>query len=394
MNASNTTYGIYSEVKGVGTSGDAYAGYFKALKYNAVQPTNMYGLYVKAEQGDNTYGIYVDADAGCGLYVADGMTHLSEFLSQEGGATFNASGVDVDFTISSDDKTRMFFVNGNTNQVSINSYSTSAPVVGDTDRDFKHDSPFTVRGDDLGTADGDTTGLITLGHENGNSSYLEIFGVRDTAGSTWQSSGLRIQHVTDATGQGYIEFNGEAGDYGLALGTGVGSSAYQNQIGLKIDRYGHVTKPLQPAFHAFQNNIDSNISQNTNHTVIFNAERFDQNSDYNTTTGVFTAPVTGKYLFGATLRMGNIPTVTWYIWLKFVSSNRTYWHALQRISQMDLSAEWDYWMAEGTSLIDMDANDTCKVQVYIAYAGANTVDIQGYSTTSDMQTKFWGYLAA
>lgn len=65
---------------------------------------------------------------------------------------------------------------------------------------------------------------------------------------------------------------------------------------------GRLTSPTQPSFMATLTNATSNVTgDNTVYTVIFNSEAFDQAANYDNTTGVFTAPVTGKYLFAASV---------------------------------------------------------------------------------------------
>jgi hypothetical protein len=60
---------------------------------------------------------------------------------------------------------------------------------------------------------------------------------------------------------------------------------------MRIDSNGYVTKPYQPAFHAVR------TAGNVSSTGIFicNTVTFNDGNNYNSSTGRFTAPVTGRY---------------------------------------------------------------------------------------------------
>lgn len=76
----------------------------------------------------------------------------------------------------------------------------------------------------------------------GNVSYLNILTVRTSAGSDWTTAGTRLQAKTDATWQGYIQFNGTNNNYGISFGTGsstVSPDAVTERM--KIEQGGAVT---------------------------------------------------------------------------------------------------------------------------------------------------------
>jgi hypothetical protein len=81
---------------------------------------------------------------------------------------------------------------------------------------------------------------------------------------------------------------------------GVGGGA------LTINSSGYVTLPAQPSFYIVSNGGQTDYT--TNDVIIFNTARHNTGGHYNTSTGRFTAPVAGRYLF--TLNVYAYPNYT------------------------------------------------------------------------------------
>ena len=202
----------------------------------------------------------------------------------------------------------------------------------------------------------------------------------------------RVGLVTVGTGQTEdrkILFDGNAQDYHIGLDDsaddlviGLGSTLGTTSH-IVIDEAGHVTKPLQPAFMANKSASGQTPSANTATTVVFENEVFDNNADYNTSNSTFTAPVTGRYWFHTRIRVDEVGGGTGIYSVRLVASNRTIHN-----TQVDLSDYLDGTMNRMTftctGLLDMDASDTCKVQVY---------EDSGYEIEDEVEeTFFMGYL--
>ena len=156
---------------------------------------------------------------------------------------------------------------------------------------------------------------------------------------------------------------------------------------MTIDSTGAVTMPAQPAFLAYVNTAQDNISVGTTHTIKFSGERFDNNADFNAGTYTFTAPVTGKYQFNAFVRADNIDQAASYYHLGLRTSNQDY---LYIRGQNEFAGDTNYAMLAAISVLaDMDAGDTAYLDVYQA-GGTAQVDIQ----TSASSSSFSGYLVA
>ena len=89
------------------------------------------------------------------------------------------------------------------------------------------------------------------------------------------------------------------------------------------DANGHVIFPSQSAFLARPTSTQDNLSINSNTTIAFGTEVFDQNADFASNT--FTAPVTGKYLLSASFNMTNQDSAAYHRY-DIVTSNRNYLH--------------------------------------------------------------------
>lgn len=110
-------------------------------------------------------------------------------------------------------------------------------------------------------------------------------------------------------------------------------------------------------------------------------EIYDRGSNFNTN-GTFTAPVTGLYMIGASIRIQQISTDMTEVDIRLVTSNRTYNYTSVG---GDATAD-DFHLAESV-LADMDADDTFTVTALLSN-GAKAADILGATTT----TRMWGYL--
>ena len=151
--------------------------------------------------------------------------------------------------------------------------------------------------------------------------------------------------------------------------------------GLLIDAAGIVTKPLQPAFSAIVSTTITNVTgDSTAYTVIFNSEEFDTNGDFDTSTGLFTAPVAGVYSFTAGVAMFGITSSHTSDDI-FIKDNTDNWYGnKQNLYATATAAGYRYITLAATFY--MAASDTAGVELRI-YNGAQVVDVlgQSYPTT-------------
>ena len=128
-------------------------------------------------------------------------------------------------------------------------------------------SPFANAGREIVDLFGSTDSVVVLRNPSGNT-YLQRFGTE-------------------------CYLNNQTGNTFLATGQSVVFQAGGNER-MRIDSAGRVTKPNQPAFHAYPS-VAASVVVNTAFPV--NVAPENQGNCYNTSTYRFTAPVTGRYLF-------------------------------------------------------------------------------------------------
>jgi hypothetical protein len=81
-----------------------------------------------------------------------------------------------------------------------------------------------VAGGVVGSSAGSSAEMFRAEWNNGNVSTLRLLQVRNSTGTNWETTTTRLQQFTDATPQGFIEFNPAGLNYGVALGTTNGSN--------------------------------------------------------------------------------------------------------------------------------------------------------------------------
>ena len=150
--------------------------------------------------------------------------------------------------------------------------------------------------------------------------------------------------------------------------------------------------PLIPAFLAYVTNNVLNVTGDaTDYTIIFNGTVFNVGSNFNTSTGTFTAPVTGRYQLNATVAFGNIAAshTTGYCYI--ATSNRSYIMILGNPGAMK-SGDGNnevYW--SGSTLADMDAGDTATVHLIVS-GSSKTIALASGGGPASITTFFSGVL--
>ena len=183
-----------------------------------------------------------------------------------------------------------------------------------------------------------------------------------------------------------IVFDGNAQDYHIGLDDSADTlvigkgSALGTTTSMSFDENGIITKPLQPASNAIVASAFT-IPINTNHDVVFGTERYDQNADFNTSNGQFTAPVDGKYLITTNLYLYNyLDTDASYYYLTLSTSNETV--DVLFFTNTFLNSDSGGFNIQCSSVQDMDSGDIAKTIIYQSGGAAQTQVAAGHSNLS------------
>jgi len=133
------------------------------------------------------------------------------------------------------------------------------------------------------------------------------------------------------------------------------------------DSFTVTSGDVKPQFIGFRAYLSSNTSYGDSSTIVFNAEEFDDGSNYATGTGKFTAPVSGKYRF------------TCQLWITTTIANIRYGinflHEGTVIRKYRREAASTGGQAfQSTTLVKLDAGDDFWVTNYEAGAGSPTYE--------------------
>ena len=161
-------------------------------------------------------------------------------------------------------------------------------------------------------------------------------------------------------------FAGAVSVSGAFTSPGIDDNADANAITISVNE--EVTMPLQPAFLGKVASQISNLSiaGASNTDIPFNTEVFDQGGNF--ASSVFTAPITGRYQLSLDMRLDNVDSGTTDYHFYLVTSNRT----ISFSFSPRFSADANFFPVVLSSLMDMDASDTAKIQYYITGGTAQT----------------------
>ncbi len=219
----------------------------------------------------------------------------------------------------------------------------------------------------------------------GANTFLNIANASTTAGS---DASINLQVSATTGGNAHIDYTGPANNWshGIVkassnawkLTTAISGTFPYSSVVINASTAGQINYPLQPAFLAYVNTTTNNVTgDGTVYTLIPEVEVFDQSNSYDTTTGTFTAPITGRYQINAGVGVTQLGVANTSGKILIVTSNRTYQNF--EVNYGTIAAGGADANAQISTLADMDSADTAIVQVAVS-GGTKIVDIRLVNT--------------
>jgi hypothetical protein len=226
---------------------------------------------------------------------------------------------------------------------------------------------------------GVSTSLTVSNTDNTNTnSYAKIF--LATGGSSGGSPVVR-NNITGVTNWTYGVSNSvtspSADPWVISVGTDITTSPV-----LIAYTGGQISKPLEPSFSAYLSTTQSNVTGDTTlYTVVCDTVVYDQNSNYTSGSGTFTAPITGKYLFIAKPSLNSLTTAVTNIIIQLTTTSTNYRQTLSEavgtITTYRLPFSTIAVMTAGdTAIFQVEVDGTTKT-IGLTGGAASTTIFQG-----------------
>lgn len=225
----------------------------------------------------------------------------------------------------------------------------------------------------------------TLSVTNASNTASSQAQVNVTVGGTSAGDAYTTYTVSGTTNWSQGVDNSDSDAYVLAASTALGTTNVW-----RAATAGQITMPLQPTFLAYLSASTANnvTGDGTQYTVICDTETTDVGGNYNNSTGVFTAPVTGNYLLNFTATYQNLTSGHTNNQIRIITTSATFLGSFFGFGASGLGGTYG---ASMSVICPMTAGDTAT---FIALAATSTKTVGFTGGASPRETFVSGMLVS
>ncbi len=168
------------------------------------------------------------------------------------------------------------------------------------------------------------------------------------------------------------------GETKIALGNALGQIRFYTHPSaggterMRIDKDGNVTKPYQPGFCAYANNLWQPSGTGDIWITSSFTKQFDTGNDFDTSNNTFTAPVAGRYMFHFGFR--HQFTQGGYVWVYLKKNGSSF--SNMHVTVPQTSANMWHEAQAIFGIMSLAANDEIRPQISVNYAGVQMRGLQ------------------
>lgn len=220
------------------------------------------------------------------------------------------------------------------------------------------------------------TTFLTHGGTGANSKVVNSEIVSGTASAVSIGTGATLTMAQDAisssntnaiTGAGTLQYS----DLSFTDGSSLINTTTQTALYSNLGKY---KASGQPCFEVKNTGSLTNVTgDGTTYTILYPTTTFDQNSNYAAGTGLFTAPVAGRYLFCCSVGLSGLGAGHTSAILQITTTTETIEVFRGNPIADAVSGQVTY---AGSCIANMNSGDTCKITITVS-GSTKTVSVTG-----------------